>query len=460
MLCEGLVVHLKVKKGLSIPMAGEASGEIQELPPSKEIALNLTLFEQARFKLLAKPGDSVKVGQPLLLDKASEKRCFVSPAGGVVKEVRRGMKRRILSIVISRESHEEPFKHETLSPGTASREEILDRLLSGGLFSHIRMRPFNLLANPDHAPRSIFIKAVESAPYLPPPEYQVKGYEEEFQLGLDALARLTTGRVHLVRSAESEFHPFVHATGVQLHTVEGPHPAANQSVHIHEIDPVRATNDIIWTLHAHDVVSIGRLLRNGLYHNERVIAIAGNGILPDRRGFFRVRSGSPIADLLSNRNTDGNLRLISGDPLTGQRVEIEDFLGFNHFAFSVIPENSYREPFHFLRPGLHKYTATRAYLSSLFRRANQEYEFTTNQHGEHRAFVDGSLYQKVMPMRIPVMQLVKALLAEDFELAEQLGLLEVIDEDFALPTFICPSKVEISEMVKEGIQNYAAELFS
>lgn len=451
-------MHLKIKKGLSIPMAGGAVGEIQELPLSKEIALNVALFEHTKFKLLAKPGDAVKVGQPLLLDKGSEKRLFVSPAGGVIKEVRRGMKRRILSVVIARDEHEESLKHEPLFVGRASREEILERLLVGGLFAHIKMRPFNLLANPLQTPRSIFVKAVESAPYSPPPEYQVKGYEEEFQIGLEALSKLTTGAVHLVRSVDSQFHPFTHATGVELHTVEGPHPAANQSVHIHYIDPIRTSGDVVWTVNVHDVVCIGQLLRTGTYHNERVVAIAGNGILPERRGFFRTRTGSPVADLLSNRNTSGDLRLISGEPLTGQRAEIEDFLGFNHFVFCVIPENSTREPFHFFRLGLHKYTATRTYASALFRGADRMYEFTTNQHGEHRAFVDGSLYQKVMPMRIPVMQLVKAVLAEDFELAEQLGLLEVADEDFALPTFICPSKVEMSEMMKEGIHNYAAEL--
>lgn len=452
-------MHIKVKKGLNIPMAGGAEGAIHDLPPSKEIALNVGLFEHTKFKLLVKPGDSVLIGQPLLLDKGTEGRYFVSPAGGVVKEIRRGLKRRVLNIVISRTNREDSFDHGALSVDRSSREQIVERLLTSGLFAHIRMRPFDLLANPKQIPRSIFVRAIDTAPYAPPIEVQVEGHEEAFQTGLDALAKLTSGSVHLVHHIDSEYRPFTHATGVEIHTVEGPHPASNPSIHIHHIDPILSVKDVVWTVNAHDVVSIGKLLLTGHSHHEKVIAIAGNGVLPERRGLFRVRAGSPVADLLENRNTNGSLRLISGDPLTGQKVEIEDFLGFNHFTFCVLPENVAREPFHFFRLGINKYTATRTYLSALLRRSDRKYNFTTNQHGEHRAFVDGTIYQKVMPMRIPVMQLVKAILAEDYELAERLGLLEVVSEDFALPTFICPSKVEMSEMMKAGIHQYAAELF-
>ncbi len=206
------------------------------------------------------------------------------------------------------------------------------------------------------------------------------------------------------------------------------------------------------------VLTVGKLVSEGKYFIERVVSLAGNGILEGRREFVRIREGFPISDLISNRITDQALRLISGDPLTGIPVESTDFLGFHHSALSVIPENVERQPFHFFRLGFDKYTATRTYASGHVKPPVQGYPFTTNQHGEERPFIDTGIYNKVMPLHIPTVHLIKAILAEDFELAEKLGLLEVAPEDFALSTFICPSKIEMVDIVKQGLHRYSREM--
>lgn len=448
-------MHIRIKKGLDIPIEGGATGGVKELPPAGRIALNLSQFPQTRFQLLVKVGDRVQLGQPLAVDKGCERRAFVSPAAGLVGEIRRGFKRRLLSIVIERDAQEEQFNHGALQPEPASREAIVDKLCAMGLFAHIRMRPFDLLANPEETPRQIFVRAIESAPFVPPPEIQVLGHEEAFQEGLNALRKLTSGKLHLVYRAGSSCQAFTQAQGVERHTAEGPHPISSPSLHIHRIAPIASHDDLIWTVSVYDVVAIGESLRTGHYYCDKVIAIAGTAILPDQRGFFRVRAGSPVEQLIDHRSHQKEIRLISGDPLMGERVDLEDFLRFYDTVFCAIPEGKGRELFHFFRLGASKYTASHAYLSGFFK--SRRYNFTTNQHGEERAFVDGEPYQKVMPMRIPVMQLVKALLSEDYELSETLGMLEVSAEDFALPSFVCPSKIEMVEIVQKALERYSAE---
>ena len=382
---------------------------------------------------------------------------WASPAAGTVIEIRRGLKRRLLDIVIDvsdEESYVE-FGHFDL-PGK-TREEIVARLKSGGLFSHIRRRPFNVLAHPDREPKSIFVKAIESAPFTPPSEMQVEGHETHFQTGLDALAQLTSGKVHLVYRKETPLKAFTEAHNVERHTAEGPHPIGTYSVHIQQIDPINNSDDTIWTLSAHDVVCIGHHLNTGRYLTERIISIAGPGVIPERTGYFKVREGFPIEPLVSNRIKHGYTRLISGDPLTGQKVETNDFLGFYHFVFCAIPESVDREFLHFFRLGIHKYSFSGAYLSGHLNNEYREYDFNTSLHGEHRAFIEPSLYDKVNPLAVPTMQLVKAVMAEDYDLAEELGLLEVDSEDFALPTFVCPSKMEMTEIIKQGIKTYSQE---
>lgn len=460
------MVHIKIDKGLDIPIKGKPEGEIKLLVGSGEsfpldtphlISLNLSTFDDVKFKLLVKAEDVVKIGQPLAEDKSHPGRFFVSPASGHIKEIRRGLKRRLLDIVIEVSQPETYEEFDKINAETASREQIIELMKKGGIFSHIRSRPFNFLADPSKTPKSIFVKCIESAPFLPPAEMQVKGYEKEFNTGLQLLAKLTDGAVHLVHHKKSSFKPFIEALHVQRHTAEGPHPIANASVHIHYIDPIRKVDEVIWTLTARDVVQLGYLAVHGKYLIEKVISLAGPGMLPEKIGFFKVREGFPIAGLISGRIPKGDYRLISGDVLTGHKVEADDFLGFEDLAFCVVAENYKRQFLHFFRLGTDKYSFSRAYLSGHLNNQDRQYNFTTNQHGEHRAFMDSSLLDKVQPLPVPTMLLVKAIAAEDYELAERYGLIEVDSEDFALPTFVDPSKNEMVGIVKKGLRQYAQE---
>lgn len=461
--------QIKTTKGLNVPIEGQPAGEVSSLVGSGKaapfapdrIALNLKPFDDVKFKLLAKVGDTVKIGQPLAEDKSCPGRNFCAPAAGVIREERRGLKRVLLDIVIDVAKEEAAHQWPKIDVDHASKEQILQRLLEGGIFAKIRVRPFNLLADPTKPPRAIFVKAIESAPLVPKAEMQVAGHEEEFRMGLHALSKLTAGDVHLVYSNRSTFQPFVDAQHVKKHTAEGPHPIGTHSVHIQYIDPIRSVDDVVWTLTAHDVVAMGHLLMHGTYYINRVISIAGPGVLNERAAYVKAREGLAVSILVSGRlRGDCDLRFISGDPLIGQQVHAEDYLGFYDYALSVIPEGSEREFLHFFRLGINKYTCSKAYVAGHFDWTHRKYAFTTSQHGEHRAFVDATLYDQVMPLPIATMSLLKAVMAEDYELAEKLGLLSVDSEDFALTSFVCPSKIEMIDIMKKGLKQYAHDILT
>lgn len=452
---EGKGCHIEIKKGLDIPMDSKPAGNMQNLPKPKTISLDLSPFQGVKFKLLKKEGP-VKLGEPIAFVKGHEEILFVAPAGGIIKEIRRGLKRRLLDIVIEVAESENKITFETAEPKKLNREAILEKICKAGLFPRFRMRPFNVMANPKDTPKSIFVKGVASDPYACTPEMQVEGKEKDFQTGLDALAKLTEGSVHLVYRAGSTCKAFSDAKSCLIHTVSGPHPAGNVSVHIHNIDPIQNANERIWTLTAKDVVAIGHLFNAGEYFTDRIISLGGSALLPKKSGFFKAREGYPVSEILQGRNENVPIRIISGSVLTGAQVDLDGYLSFYDESLAVLPENTEREMFHFFRLGSHKFTASKTYLSGFLKDA--EYSFSTNQHGEHRAFVDGAIYDQYMPMQIPTLPLVKAIMTKNFEEAEALGMLEVDGEDFALASFVDPCKNEMNSIVTEGLRAYASEV--
>lgn len=439
-------MHLRTKRGLNIPLYGEPKGNLQQLPDPAKAFLDLDHFYFLRFSLLKKPGDKVTIGEPLLEDKSCPGRVFVSPASGTIKEVVRGLKRRILSVSITCQGGKEFFDHGSCS--TDSKEKILSHLMKGGLFPHIQVRPCNRLPAPQVVPEAIFVRALVSAPYAPQPELEVQGHEVHFQKGLTALAALCP--VHLITHKNSTF---LNVSDAQIHTAEGPHPISNPSLHIAAIHPITRNDQAIWTLSVPDVIGIGRLISEGKYEHRQVISIAGEGIPESKRGYFKIARGTPVQDLIRGRCDEESVRLLSGNPLIGTKVNCDEPLKFFDNALCALQEPEKKRRFcHFLRLKTKSYTSTPTYF-----RQKKTSSFTTLQHGEERAFVDGVIYDRVMPLRVPVMHLIKAILAEDFELAESLGLLSVSPEDFALPAFICPSKIEMPEIVRRGLRSYAEQ---
>jgi len=406
-------------------------------------------------KLEVQEGDVVRAGTPLFYDKYRPEVKFSSPVSGEVVEIRRGERRQILEVVVKANGSVEYQVFGAAQPAALTRNQVVEKLLVSGVWPYIRQRPFGIVANPNDTPKAIFISCFDTAPLAPDMDFSIQGEDENFQAGIDALSKLTPGKIHLGLNADyPAASAFAKANGVEHHYFRGPHPAGNVGVHIHHIDPI-GKGDVVWVVNPLDVVIIGRLFLKGIYDASRVIALAGSEVTSPR--YYRVISGAQIDSITSgNLNSNIELRYISGNVLTGTKVEPFGYLGFYDNMVTVIPEGNHYEFFGWMSPGFNKFSASRTFLSRLT--PWRKFKFDTNLHGGKRAYVVTGQYEKVMPMDILPVHLIKAILANDIERMEQLGIYEVVEEDMALCEYVCTSKTDVQQILRNGIESLIKEL--
>jgi Na+-transporting NADH:ubiquinone oxidoreductase subunit A len=401
-----------------------------------------------------KPDDPVKAGTPLFYDKDHPEIKFVSPVSGKVGEIIRGDRRKILMLVIISDGRNEHLTYTKSDPADLSGDEIKKILLESGLWPAIRQRPYSVIADPGQKPKSVFISGFDSAPLAPDYDFMVKDSEAEFRKGIIALNKLAPGKVHLsLRVSENPSRTFVNAGNVVLHRFSGPHPSGNVGVHIHHHDPINK-GDIVWYLDPMDVIQIGKLFISGHPDHSAIIAITGSEI--KNTGYVRTIRGACITPFIANNVSESELRYISGNVLTGSRIEKDGFIGYYDHQLTVIPEGKYYDFLGWLLPGLKKYSMSRAFFSWLH--PEKEYRLDTNIKGGHRAFVLSGEYEKVFPMDIHPVYLLKAILAEDIDKMEKLGIYEVSEEDFALCEFVCTSKTDVQNIIRKGLDLIRKEM--
>jgi len=437
---------IRIKKGLSIKLKGAAALQLSASVRSKIFALDPPDFHGTTPKMEVKVGDKVKVGDVVFHEKTDEQIKFVSPVSGEIKEIQRGAKRRILSVKITADAKDSFKDFRSKTPGNLAGPQVKEALLESGCWPMIKQRPYDVIANPADEPKSIFVSAVSTAPLGASHEFALQGREKEFQAGIDALSKLTKGNVHLsVQGIAGSFLNDI--KGVTLHKVSGKHPAGNVGVQIAKVDPVNA-GEKVWCVHPQDVASIGSMFLTGKYDPSRVIALTGSEV--ESPEYYSVIRGAMIEDLVVGKLKEGNVRLISGDPLTGSSVKRKDALGFYHDSITVLPEGDYYAFFGWVPfTRNNKFSVSRTFLSWLA--PNKEYELDTNMNGEERAFVITGEMEKVFPMDIYPMQLLKATMIGDIEKMENLGIYEVAPEDFALIDFISSSKIEAQDIIRKGL---------
>lgn len=438
---------IRIKKGLDINLKGEADKKVQELVRASSYAIKPTDFNGIMPKMLVQPGDKVKVGSPLFFDKYNPMVKFTSPVSGKLQSVNRGERRRILEVVIEPADYDEFIEFQKGNPLEMSREEIVENLLDSGVWPMIRTRPYSVIANPEKAPKAIFISGFNSAPLAPDLNFIIKDFKQAFQTGIDALSKLTEGKIHLsVNAKEAISETYSSAKRVVLHQVEGPHPAGNVGIQVHHIDPINK-GERIWYVQPQDVVSIGNLFLNGRVDNSLIIAVTGSEVL--KPSYFQTIRGSIITPFIDKNTTPVDLRYISGNVLTGAEIARSGYVGFYDNQLTVIPEGNKFEFLGWALPGLGKYSVSRSYFSWLT--PNKKYRLDTNLKGGRRAFVMTGEYEKVFPMDIYPVQLLKAILIEDIDLMERLGIFEVSEEDMALCEFVCTSKTQVQKIVRQGL---------
>lgn len=445
-----------LKRGLNINLAGEAEKAIDSAFTATCCAVKPGDFKGMSPipKLLVAEGDQVKAGTPLFFDKVRPEIIITSPVSGTIKSIVRGDKRAVEAIIIEKGKEHEYVQFDVKSPKEYSREELIELLLKSGLWMYIRQRPFDIIAQPQYKPKAIVISAFDTAPLAPDMDFVVHGKGEVFQLGLDALSMLTDGIIHLnVQEGGTLTKVFLNSKGVQINRFAGPHPAGNVGIQIHHLDPINK-GEKVWYLTPQDVIIIGRFFQKGIYDSTKLIALTGSEVkLPK---YYKTFTGACIKAMVENNVKEGHLRFISGNVLTGTKISTDGYIGFYDSQITVIPEGDQYEFLGWLMPGFGKFSMSRTFPSFLM--PGKKYSLDTNFHGEERAFVMSGQYEKVLPMDIYPVHLLKAIITGNIDKMEQLGIYEVSEEDFALCEFVCTSKIEVQQLIRQGLEMIRKEM--
>lgn len=440
---------IKLKKGLDIKLNGEAEKVVQPAGGCTLYAVKPTDFRALTPRLSVKVGDQVKAGDALFTDKANPDIKFTAPVSGSVDAINRGERRKLLEVVVKADAEIEYKDFGKADINTLSREEIIRKMMDSGVWPLIIERPYGILANPEIKPKAVFISAFDTAPLAPDFELILKNEEKNLQAGIDCLKKLSGTHVYLgVKEGTTVNSVFTRLKNTEVTYFDGPHPAGNVGVQINHVSPINK-GEHVWTVNIQDLAIIGRLFTEGRFDAQKTIVLSGSEV--SRPAYYSTILGANIACL-----TEGKLknqihqRIISGNVLTGDKVEPTGFLGFYANQITVIPEGDTYEFLGWATPGFNKFSASKLFPSYLC--PNKHYTLDANYHGERRAFVVNGQYEKVLPMDILPVYLLKAILAGDIDRMEQLGIYEVLPEDMALCEFVCTSKTPVQKILGEGIE--------
>jgi len=436
---------IKLKKGLDIKLNGKAKKVLVKSNEAKVCAIKPTDFLNITPRLTVKSDFVVKTGDVLFADKKNPRIVFTSPVSGIVKAINRGERRKLLEIVIQCDEKHEFKDFGKANVNSLKREDIVSKLLESGIWPSIIQRPYAIVADPGITPKAIFVSGFDSAPLGPDYEFVLNDRKDDLQTGFDCLKQLCGKNVNLgLKNTNSIFSNF---KNIEINYFYGPHPAGNTGVQIHHISPINKGENV-WTVNIQDVAMIGHLFNTGKYDPEKIIAITGSEI--KKPAYVKTFTGASVKSLLDdNLKGECNERIILGNVLTGEKTNEEGYVGYYTNQISVIPEGNHYEFLGWMVPGFDRFSATKMFPS--FLTPKKHYSLDTNFHGERRAFVISGQYEKVFPMDIYPVYLLKAMLAEDIDKMEQLGIYEVAPEDFALCEFVCTSKIPVQRIVRQGL---------
>ncbi len=465
---------IKIKKGLDIPIQGAAQEMTSDMRSIAEYAVKPTDFVGVTPKLLVAEGDAVKAGTPLFQDKNNASARFVSPVSGTVKAIVRGEKRKLLAVVVSSDGKNESLPYAKYGfSDQMKRDEVKQQMVEGGLMPLIKRRPFGCVPMEGDQPKAVFISCFDSAPLAADMDYALQGRGDDLRMGLRALLAITDCNIHLGVKPGQQMEQICSRLAansevgnrVKIHIFKGGHPAGNVGTQIAAVSPINK-GEVVWTMDLQNVAILGNTFLTGEYRPERIIAFAGPCTSSPR--YYKITCGANVAQMYKEQcasYTESDVRLISGNVLSGVKIAYDGFVGMNDNMLSAIPEGDYYDFMGWLMPGLKKFSLNRTFLSGWMARcccaskcqSKMKYDINTNLHGEWRPLVVTGNFEKVFPFKIYPMQLIKAAIIGDIDLMENLGIYEVEPEDFALCEFVDTSKTEIQTIIREALEKLRKE---
>lgn len=438
---------IKLRKGLDINLKGKAAKQKFSVKAAAQYALVPDDFVGMTPKVVVREGDKVKAGDALFVNKKQTDVKFASPVSGVVQAVVRGDRRKVLRVVVEADKDQQYVDFGQKQVASLDGDAVVKALLEAGLFGYINQLPYAVSTTPDQKPRAVFVSALRDMPLAGDFEYELQGNEEDFQTGLTALSKVAP--VYLGIGAKQTSKALTEAKDVEVNVFDGPCPAGNVGVQVNNIAPVNK-GEVVWTVDPTAVIFFGRLFRTGKVDLRRLVAVAGSEITKPE--YAEVLVGQPIADLLEGKlAAKDHLRIINGNPLTGRKATMDDFVGGHTSEITVIPEgDNVDEMLGWILPRTNDFSVSRSYFSWLFGK-NKEYALDARVKGGERHMIMSGEYDKVLPMDIYAEYLIKAIIAGDIDRMEQLGIYEVAPEDFAVAEFVDSSKLELQHIVRQGL---------
>lgn len=446
-------MHIKIRKGLDLPITGKPEQIIDTAAPARTVAVLGVDYHGMRPTMQVQEGDKVSCGQVLFSDKKTPGVNYTAPGGGVIKAIHRGARRVLQSVVIQLDEQEQETTFNAYSrDATPSRDEVQENLLASGLWTAFRTRPYSKVPSPESSPQAIFVTAMDSNPLAADSALVIQQYADDFSAGLAIISRLSEGPVYVCKSPESQLAT-PDLAQIKQASFAGPHPAGLVGTHIHFLDPVNAERTV-WHIGYQDVIAIGKLFESGKLWLERVIALAGPAVLKPR--LIKTRLGASTDELLADELADGDFRAISGSVLSGrQAIGWSAYLGRYHTQLSVLEEGRHRELFGWIAPGSNKFSNFNVMISSFF--PSRRFALTTSQQGSPRAMVPTGNYEDVVPLDILPTQLLRSLLVGDTDMAQALGCLELDEEDLALCSFVCVGKYDYGPVLRHNLETIERE---
>jgi len=450
---------IKITRGLDLPISGSPSQQVEEARRVRTVALLGRDYVGMKPTMSVQEGDRVKLGQPLFEDKKTPGVIFTSPGTGTVRQINRGERRVFLSLVIELDESDDDqvtfVAHDAAALAALTRESAVETLVTSGLWTALRTRPYSKIPSPTATPHALFINAMDTNPLAADPELVAREHSADFLAGINIVSRLTEGKTYLCR-AQGAFDGIEQqnlGARVQVETFGGPHPAGLAGTHIHFLDPASFARTA-WTINYQDVIAIGKLFTTGRLSTERVISLAGPQVTHPR--LLRTRLGASLDELTAGELNGGENRVISGSVLSGRKSEgVESYLGRYHQQVSVIREGRERQLFGYLTAGANRHSALGIYISSLFK--GRRFSFTSTTNGSARAMVPVGSYERIMPLDILPTQLLRSLIVGDIVTAQNLGALELDEEDLALCTYVCPGKYEYGPILRDNLTRIEKE---
>jgi Na+-transporting NADH:ubiquinone oxidoreductase subunit A len=447
---------IQIKKGLDLPISGAPTMQIRQGPPVSHVALVGSDYQDMKPTFLVAEGEQVVLGQPLFADKRNPVVLYTAPATGQVVAINRGERRVFLSLVIKISGNAEKTFPVTATErlNQLASEEVEQQLINAGLWPALRTRPYSKTPVPGTRPAALFVTAIDTNPLAADPEIAIAEKPVEFETGLIILRRLTTKMIYLCKKPEARIPS---PKGISIREFSGCHPAGLVGTHIHFLERVDQQRTV-WHIGYQDVIAIGHLFLTGRILTERIIALGGPAVKKPR--LIRTRLGACLSKLVANQLHSGENRVVSGSVLAGHVADdgatsAHDYLGRYHDQVSVLEEDRQREFLGWCLPGFNRFSVKNLFASALLPR--RPLALSTSTHGNMRAMVPIGAFEKVMPLHIKATWLLRSLLTLDTDLAQDLGCLELDEEDLALCSFVCSGKINYGQHLRKTLQKIEEE---